>query len=782
MKKNLHLFILFIVSHLTIVLAQVSVVLPPTITTCNNPYSLAANPTGGVPPYTYIWSTGATTQVITVSQSGTYTVTVADASASSATATTNLTIAPSFSLSTSATTTCVGVSMTLSISGAGTAPYLIDWGGGGATSNISTTSAQHVFTNPGVYMIYVTDANGCQASISQVVQQTCGNVDLGPDQMVCIYNPPMPLIATGTFAAGSTYYWYDGNTGQSLNNPTNTYQPQPGMFGNICVIVTEPNGTVHTDCVMINPIIPPNIQILSNTNCLPIGGTVVLTADVTGGMAPPFMLLWNTNQNTSNITASTAGNYSCTVTDGFGCMNMAQYTLSNCSSTFSSITGVAYFDANSNSIFDAGDAPIQYHPISLNPSSGVVFTNSAGEYAFSVDTLVNYTVSASNIGNVAPAMTSYNVTFPNSGMVDAGNDFLFPPINDLLTYLSPYSNAVPGFPMYYHLLYENYGQFAANNVVVSMTYDPNLQFVFSTPPPTSTSGNTLTWAIGTLSANAVGAIDLHFLTPASTPLGTVITSSANIVPTTNDIFPSNNGSTYSKIVQGSWDPNAKSVSLATMTLPLAVSGKKLDYIVQFQNTGTAPAQKVVVMDTLDAKLDVLSFEMLAASHTFSLELIENHILKWTFDNIQLPDSNSNEPASHGFVHYQIAAKNSVQLGDVIHNTAAIYFDFNSPIFTQDATTTITNNIAINKAKTIGKLSLSPNPAQDKCLLSFVGIGEKSAEIHIYNANGKLVYGENIQNYANGFQKEISLKPFSSGIYYIQIQTENGMISQKLIKE
>ncbi len=54
----------------------------------------------------------------------------------------------------------------------------------------------------------------------------------------------------------------------------------------------------------------------------------------------------------------------------------------------------------------------------------------------------------------------------------------------------------------------------------------------------------------------------------------------------------------------------------------------------------------------------------------------------------LVDSIKNEPKSHGYIVYKIKAKQNVQIGDVIKNTAAIYFDYNLPIFTNTEMTTV----------------------------------------------------------------------------------------------
>jgi hypothetical protein len=98
---------------------------------------------------------------------------------------------------------------------------------------------------------------------------------------------------------------------------------------------------------------------------------------------------------------------------------------------------------------------------------------------------------------------------------------------------------------------------------------------------------------------------------------------------------------------------------------------------------------VKVRDTLAAKLDVESIQMVEASHPYRLTVEKGNILVWDFQNINLVDSITNEPASNGFVLFRIKTKGQLNVGDVIKNSAAIYFDFNPPVITNTHQTTIT---------------------------------------------------------------------------------------------
>lgn len=89
---------------------------------------------------------------------------------------------------------------------------------------------------------------------------------------------------------------------------------------------------------------------------------------------------------------------------------------------------------------------------------------------------------------------------------------------------------------------------------------------------------------------------------------------------------------------------------------ITVNDKELNYRIRFQNTGNGSAVNIVVKDTLSPFVDMMSLEMLSVSHNYKIDILPENILRWKFDNIQLPDSNSNEPGNYGYIHYRIRQK------------------------------------------------------------------------------------------------------------------------------
>ena len=197
-------------------------------------------------------------------------------------------------------------------------------------------------------------------------------------------------------------------------------------------------------------------------------------------------------------------------------------------------------------------------------------------------------------------------------------------------------------------------------------------------------GNTVTWNVSDFSQlDFFHDFLITFLTdtiPASNQL--CMTVDLNAAAGT-DNNPGNNSLTQCFNVVNSFDPNVKEVYPQNWHEP----GDWHTYTVRFQNTGTAAAQHIQVIDTLDSNLDWSSFQLLAYSHDNLTQVLQNGIVRFNFPNINLPDSSYDESNSHGWIQYRIKTKSDIQPGTTIHNTASIYFDFNTPVITNDALVT-----------------------------------------------------------------------------------------------
>lgn len=139
-------------------------------------------------------------------------------------------------------------------------------------------------------------------------------------------------------------------------------------------------------------------------------------------------------------------------------------------------------------------------------------------------------------------------------------------------------------------------------------------------------------------------------------------------------------------VLNAYDPNRKTVVPEGIGPDhLVDSTTTLEYTLEFQNTGTAEAYVVRLVDTLASPLDPITIVPGAASHPYTWRFLSSNVVEFLFEGIHLPDSTTNEPESHGFVRFRIAQRHANPAGTVINNEAGIYFDFNPPVITNTAT-------------------------------------------------------------------------------------------------
>lgn len=200
----------------------------------------------------------------------------------------------------------------------------------------------------------------------------------------------------------------------------------------------------------------------------------------------------------------------------------------------------------------------------------------------------------------------------------------------------------------------------------------------------------------------------------------------------------------------------------------------IEYLIRFQNTGTDTAFRVVIRDTLSSFLDIKTVSPGASSHPYEFVVRKGNILQFVFDNIYLPDSTTNQTGSNGFVKFRISQQPDNPLGEVILNTAAIYFDFNAPIITDATFHTIGENFMVAIPEEPGKENLNPikiypNPFLTEATVELKNALHGKAAFSVYTAEGRLVRRE--QFIGKKFQFKRNGLP--SGIYFFEIVGQHG---------
>ncbi len=235
-----------------------------------------------------------------------------------------------------------------------------------------------------------------------------------------------------------------------------------------------------------------------------------------------------------------------------------------------------------------------------------------------------------------------------------------------------------------------------------------------------------------------------------------------------DVNAANNTDTVHQIVVGSWDPNNKLVEPVGEGAAGYIEGTEvLNYTINFQNTGTAPAVNVVLHDVFEQELDLSSLELLGGSHDYIFSL-EGRYATWKFNQIMLPDSFSNEPESHGYVKFRIKPATGLSPGTPITNLANIFFDFNEPITTNTALNTIKLLSSSSDNRLLDDLQVVPNPMSDKAIIRFQS-GLDLKYLEVYNIQGvRVFYGE-----VNKDHFLLNRTELASGTYFIKATDNKG---------
>ncbi|HXU27037.1 MAG TPA: T9SS type A sorting domain-containing protein, partial [Bacteroidia bacterium] len=284
------------------------------------------------------------------------------------------------------------------------------------------------------------------------------------------------------------------------------------------------------------------------------------------------------------------------------------------------------------------------------------------------------------------------------------------------------------------------------------------------------AGNVYTYNVADFgTVNILKAFNLVFSTNTNAHAGDTICVNINVTPNAGDNNVSNNNYSFCYQVVNSHDPNHKE------TYPVDVAPNYNDwftYTVHFQNTGTASAINIRLEDTLDANLDLKTFQVINYSHNNSV-LLNGNLLAFNFPNINLPDSTDNLISSSGFVQYRIKPKVNLTAGTQIKNTAYIYFDYNAAIITDTTINTFVAALGINQITNIGKVTVYPNPTNSNFIIE-TNSNEKQT-LEIFDVTGKMVLNRNITGKTN-----IDVSSLDNGIYFIQVKTNENISTQKII--
>jgi len=469
---------------------------------------------------------------------------------------------------------------------------------------------------------------------------------------------------------------------------------------------------------------------------------------------------------------------------------------SSCSS-FWNITGKVYFDANNNCVMDAGDSVQANVKVLLYDSNSLVaqvYTGGDGYYSFRMATHGTYYVvvdtSVIPFRVSCPSNGSRTVVISNSDSMAYSQDFALGCRDmgfdlGISSIINGHNTPQPGTVIPVHVIAGSLSQIHGANCnsgiggVVQLIISGPAKYDGLLPSgltPSGTSGDTVTWNIsdfGQINNNL--AFGLNIMIDTLAQAGTQICVTANIIPgMPGDYNLSNNSLEYCFSVVNSLDPNTKEVYPVGDTITCQ---DWLTYTVRFQNTGSAIAQNIVILDTLDSHLNAATLQVLSASDKYTVTQLGGGVTRFSFQSVNLPDSIIDQAGSHGYIQYKVLPVQGLAPGTYIQNTAYIYFDYNAPI----ATNTTTNRIALatqttgvsNIVSGVTELGLYPNPAS-KAVTVKVDNTCIGGTLVIMNSTGQEVAGWDVRNP----EFTLPLNSLANGIYFVKVTNSKGHFNMK----
>lgn len=435
--------------------------------------------------------------------------------------------------------------------------------------------------------------------------------------------------------------------------------------------------------------------------------------------------------------------------------------LNNCSYIYLQ----SYLDNNSNCTRDTGEGffPMSFEVDSAGTvidtitSTGVVRykANKSGVvYKFrglSMPFGVSASCPSSGIVTVTSPTTSTGITAYYGAQCGSTTQF------DLYASFVSQFRPVNISRMYIHVGNRSCG---SKNGVVTLQLSNKYKYKRASVTPASVVGNVITWNVSNLSLHNKKTISVEFDTATTVTLNDTICNTVIITPITGDAVTTNNVVNQCDEVRASWDPNDKHVMPAGNIQP----GTKLTYTVNFENLGNDTAFNIHILDTLSQFLIPSSFELISSSHpvsyTFDKTSANDNLLRFDFENIYLPDSNSKQ-YNKGYVTFSMNTKQGIAPLVKIRNRAGIYFDINPVVLTNYAENQI-EPLSVQQVNAEQVVAIYPNPVSH--ILTIKTDNKKYTSIRVYNSLGQTMLAQKV----TGELTNINMESLSTGVYTIQL--------------
>lgn len=707
---------------------------------------ISANTIGGNPAFNYNWDNLFYTQVVSGLSAGSYDVTITDSQGCSAT-TTGTILAPPPMIVSFETSPCITWDslgwISANVSG-GSAPYSYFWSNGVSSNTIWSVDA-------GSYFITVVDANGCTAAGSALLNNYCdytlaGYVFVDENENGVFDVGEVPVNNTLVYSAPGPFYAYTNSEG---------WYCLPLEMGNYNIFPVNSSlyNIVYPVSGFQSVYIESTTDTLENVNFGLKADTLCSFLNVTlgtGTIRPCF-------DRSLTINYSNLG----TVSENDVYIEVQlDNNISPVSSlpVWDSVVGnTVYYGIGTMNAFDYGVIYMQYYTdcdlgivgqtrcfaVNIFPQNTCLPENEDWDHSSVMvsgectgDSLASFVITNTgdpvdgdmDIPSTYRVYENENMVFSNSFQLDGGESLII--------------------------------TWPANGMAIRLEADQHIAHPGSSHPQETIEN------CGDLDGSSFGLITA---------------------------FPFDDSDPFIDVlcrqIVNSCDPNDKWVYPSGLTENHYVDNfSSLSYLINFQNTGSDTAFTVVVRDTLPELLDVTTVVPGAASHPYTFNIYGEGILEWTFENINLVDSITNEPESHGYLSFDVEQVEIPinQYGVVISNKADIYFDFNEPVITEPAWVTVWElplllSLVPEQQNPVYGIKVFPNPVQSSATIEVNGLAEgQILQLKLFSITGKEVfYGES----SSGNAINIHRSNLHSGMYIYHVYSGKEFIGNgKLIVE
>jgi uncharacterized repeat protein (TIGR01451 family) len=424
---------------------------------------------------------------------------------------------------------------------------------------------------------------------------------------------------------------------------------------------------------------------------------------------------------------------------------------------------VVFYDINGNGTQDWNEPGMANWPIYVGGLQATLYTNAEGHIDVTMPASPFILELVNNTDNwLSTSPTIQTIVVPSATEASFG---LAPSTGEAFFVSGPYD----GFWDIIHctegredgIYINNTGSVALNGTITmicSEIFIPEAD-AFGTIPPDVTGPGFAQWNIVDLLPGQNELFSFHIDGPGFDVLGDNFEFLYDLV-LYNEFGEEYFNTEYStsSFVACSYDPNDITATPAGYADPhFILSGERVEYRIRFQNSGNLVAEDIVIIDDLDpAVFDMSSFQPMYGSASFTTCLHDDGTLDFIFEDINLPDSASNEEASHGFVVFAIDLQPGIAPGTVINNYADIFFEQNPAI---------TTNTVFHTIFDCGSFVV-PNVPANQCANDAASIDNTQPFVEAYQwqLDGNLMSNESM----------IDLTGLAVGMHTIQWSVENPL--------